>query len=212
MILKGGNNQNQIDVCPKLYAVLKSTAKLLSNWVPETPREISSFAFKSWVVEKSQPSMWSCSLCKGSHWVQEILVQPKVFFHPSVRYMPDFYGWVMRTMTSFSPVDNRNGTLFITWKGLCLLIWGLKLTIPPASPTAYLTLSCGTKNEEGENHVQLMAHGFVWGNLCSRRNLYPLCKHTNSWLNYILLNAAWLNGTITRLIHNNFWWANRCEN
>lgn len=87
---------------------------------------------------------------------------------------------------------------FITWKGLCLLIWGLKLTIPPASPIAYLTLSCGAKNEEAENHVQLVARGFVWGNLCSRRNLYLLFKHTHSWLNFILvLNTAWLNGTIT---------------
>lgn len=120
--------------------------------------------------------------CDLAHVKNYLIGCMRFFFSPargvlsSVWYMPFFYGWVMRTMTSFSLVDKRNGTLFITWKGLCLLIWGLKLTITQESPTAYLTLSCWAKMKRMEKHVQLVAQGFVRGNLCSCRNLYLLFK------------------------------------
>jgi hypothetical protein len=48
-------------------------------------------------------------------------------------------------MTSFSPVDNKNGTLFYNLKRHLLIDRELKLTLTQELAIANLTLSCGTK-------------------------------------------------------------------
>lgn len=114
--------------------------KQVTNQVSEAQLWVSFFDFN--VEENIAHWTWSCLCPKVSRWVQEMFLQPEVFSRPSVTCL---FFTVVRTMTSFSPADNNNGTLFITWKDLSLLIWGLKLTVTQEPPTAYLALSWGRR-------------------------------------------------------------------